>query len=69
MKTLWQFLDNKKSAISATINILLLWAINRGYVSGDVADVLISLFTVWTGVAVADKIRREVSIKQGAEVK
>jgi hypothetical protein len=60
MNKLWQFLDNKKSAVSATVNALFMWVVIKGYVSDVDATYLAIVLTAWTGLAVGDKIRKAV---------
>jgi len=55
MKKFWKFLDGKKSAISATVNALLIWVVIQGWVDENTAIMLAAVSSAWTGVAIAHK--------------
>jgi uncharacterized membrane protein YfcA len=52
METIWKALNGHKSAIGASINALLIWAIIQGFVNQSTAELIAALCTIWTGVAV-----------------
>lgn len=58
MKKIWKFLNGKKSAIAATINALLIWAVAMGYLDQNTSIMLAAITTAWTGVAVGHKVKK-----------
>jgi hypothetical protein len=58
LKKIWKFLDNKKSAIGATVNVLTLWAFAKGKIDETDMIMISGLLTITTGVAVVDHVRK-----------
>jgi len=58
MSKLLNSIDGHKSAIGATVNIILLWAVNQGWLPEEVATLVISIASVWTGVAVVHNVAK-----------
>jgi len=54
MKKLWAYLKGKKRNIGLTAALVLGWCQTQGYVSQDIAQLLLSLLTIWGIVAIAD---------------
>ena len=57
-KKIWKFLDNKKSAIGAVVNVLTLWVFAKGWIDDKDMVMISGLLTITTGVAVVDHIRK-----------
>ena len=57
-KKIWKFLDNKKSAIGAVVNVLTLWIFAKGWIDDKDMVMISGLLTIITGVAVVDHIRK-----------
>jgi hypothetical protein len=55
MEMFWQWLNGKKTAIAATLQALLIWALATGIVDGNLATLLATIMTAWTGVAITHK--------------
>jgi hypothetical protein len=60
LKSIWEYLDGKKSVIAALAGLALSWAQAKGYVGQDAAELLTGGLTVITGVAVGHKITKAV---------
>ena len=58
LNKIWKFLDNKKSAIGATVNVLTLWVFAKGWIDDKDMVMISGLLTITTGVAVVDHIRK-----------
>jgi hypothetical protein len=58
IKTIWNYLDGKKSVIAALAGLALAWAQAKGYVSPYDGELLAGGLTVITGVAVGHKITK-----------
>ena len=58
LNRIWIWLDNKKSAIGSVAGTLLTWAMVRGYLAQDTAEMLAMCLTVWTAVSVGHKIQK-----------
>lgn len=52
LKAVWDWLDNKKSAIGLTLTLVLAWAEQRGYVPSDTYQLMLAIMTAWGIVAV-----------------
>ena len=58
LNKIWKFLDNKKSAIGAVVNVLTLWVFAKGWIDDKDMVMISGLLTITTGVAVVDHIRK-----------
>ena len=58
LNKIWKFLDNKKSAIGAVVNVLTLWIFAKGWIDDKDMVMISGLLTITTGVAVVDHIRK-----------
>jgi hypothetical protein len=58
LKSFWNYLDGKKTVISALAGLALAWAQAKGWISGEDAIYAASALTLITGVSVGDKIRK-----------
>lgn len=57
MKVL-EFLDGKKTVIGAIASPVVGWLIIKGYIDGDTATLVLSIVSIWTGIALGDKVRK-----------
>jgi hypothetical protein len=53
-----KILNGHKSAIAATLNVVAMWAISRGYIPEDVATLTMTLLSIWTGIAVGHNMSK-----------
>jgi hypothetical protein len=58
MKSVWAWLDGKKTMIAASLNIVFAWICTRGWLNESDATMFAALLTIWTGVGIGDKIRK-----------
>lgn len=56
MKSIWTFLDGKKSAIAAIAGTVLAWAQAKNWVDDSTAMMLAGVLTGITGIAVGHKM-------------
>ena len=61
LKSIWGFLDNKKSPICAVLGVGLAWAEGTGHISAGSSMYLAAGLTAITGVAVGHKIVKAAS--------
>jgi len=61
LKKIWKFLDNKKSAIGATVNAIVLWVFTKGWLDQTDMMMVSAILSVWTGLAVYDHTRKGIS--------
>lgn len=58
MKKIWAWLNGRKATIGAMAGVVLAWVQAEGWMGPHSAIALASVLSIWTGVAVADKIRK-----------
>lgn len=56
MKTVWQWLNNKKSVIGTIAGSIALWAAAKGWLDQNDLTLVAALVTIWSGVAITHKI-------------
>jgi hypothetical protein len=58
MNDLIKLLNGHKSAISATINIVLMWCVQQGLIPEAYSTLILSVASVWTGIAVGHNMSK-----------
>lgn len=56
MKNIWIFLNGKKTAIAAFLNLCLVWISKKGWIDENDFTFIAMSITVFTGVAIGHKI-------------
>jgi hypothetical protein len=65
LKSIWGWLDGKKTVIAALAGLALAWAQAKGYVGEESAVYLASALAVITGVAVGHKGFKATTKEEG----
>jgi hypothetical protein len=58
MKELLKALDGHKSAIGATVNLVIMWAVQYGYIPENIAPLVLGVASIWTGIAVGHNMSK-----------
>jgi hypothetical protein len=63
MQKILKALDGHKSAIGATINLILMWLVGKEIIPEDVSTLILSVASVWTGIAVGHNVVKIKKVK------
>jgi hypothetical protein len=58
MNDLIKLLNGHKSAIGATVNLVLMWAVQQGLIPEAVAPLILGVASIWTGIAVGHNMSK-----------
>ena len=58
METIWKFLNGKKTAIGAVLDLAVLWISQKGWIDQNDLFFISGVLTIWTGFAIGHKIKK-----------
>ncbi|HCX86643.1 MAG TPA: hypothetical protein DG761_01315 [Gammaproteobacteria bacterium] len=65
LRKLWILLDDRKTQVAAVMNLVLAFAIGRGWLAEDTIGLLTALLLLWTGGAIAHHEVKKLNKKGG----